>query len=201
MCGNMSLFGIRGMALPGSDRPPTRPEGRRKEWWMVASAILPALVLQAALYLVDPSAISPEAEIVLVSVVRGVNPHVALAVAQAESGRIPEASGRRDRVVFKGNYGRFQVNCTTWKQPMGIASCRDLLKRLLNIRAGIAVLAYVQSFRRAHLQGSADWVAHYNEGSLVSAGGPGERYARRVNFLMRRYRHAAEERYRSFNGW
>jgi hypothetical protein len=168
---------------------------------MVASAIVPALVLQAALRLFDPSAIKPESEIVLVSLARGVNPHVALAVAQAETGNVPERDERRDRVVSKGNYGRFQVNCHTWREPMGLASCDQLLDRHVNIRAGISVLAYVQSARSAHLDGPTDWVAHYNEGVLVSSGGPGERYARRVKYLMRRHRLLAEERYRSFRGW
>ena len=168
---------------------------------MVASAIVPALFLQAALRLFDPSAVKPEAEIVWVSLARGVNPHVALAVAQAETGNLPEEGNRRDRVVSKGNYGRFQVNCHTWREPMGLESCERLLDRHVNIRAGIAVLAYVQAARSAHLDGPTDWVAHYNEGVLVSSGGPGDRYARRVKVLMRRHRLLAEERYHSFRGW
>lgn len=168
---------------------------------MVASAILPALVLQAAVRLFDPSAMTPEAEIVWVSMARGVNPHVALAVAQAETGNIPSKDGRRDRVVSKGNYGRFQVNCRTWKEPMKLASCEELLDPHFNIRAGIAILAYVQAARGARLDGPTDWVAHYNEGVLVSSGGPGERYARRVGFILRRQRLMAEERYRSYRGW
>jgi len=168
---------------------------------MVASAIVPALVMQVVLSLFDPSAMKPEAEIVWISLARGVNPHVALAVAQAETGNVSEHDDRRDRVVSKGNYGRFQVNCRTWRVPMGLASCDSFMDRHFNIRAGIAVLSYVQSARGATLDGPTDWVAHYNEGVLISSGGPGERYARKVKFLMRRLRLQAEDRYRAFNGW
>jgi hypothetical protein len=168
---------------------------------MVATAIVPTLLLQVLLRLFQPSTMSPESEIVLVSLARGVNPHLALAIAQAETGNIPEREGRRDQIVSKGNYGRFQINCTTWRRPMHLESCKPLLDRHLNIRAGIAVLAYVQAIRSLSLDGPADWVAHYNEGVVISAGGPGERYAHRVKFLMRRQRVQAERRYKSFRSW
>ncbi len=168
---------------------------------MVASALLPALIVQAALRLFDPAAMSPETEIVWVSLAQGVNPHLALAVAQAETGNIPEKDGRRNRVVSLGNYGRFQVNCRTWREILGLKSCEELLDRHLNIRAGISILAYVQKNRGARLEGPVGWVAHYNEGVLVSSGGPGERYARRVNVLMRRRYQQAQKRFASFRGW
>lgn len=166
---------------------------------MLTSLLVSAVAAASLLGALKPADISPGAEIVLVSLVQGVNPHVALAVAQAETGNVRETGGLRDRVVSQGNYGRFQVNCHAWRRPMGLDGCQDLLDRHRNIRAGISVLAYVQSRQSRRLEGPADWVAHYNEGVLVSA--TGERYARRVNFLMRRHRQRAEERFGALKGW
>jgi len=166
---------------------------------MLTILLLTAVVAAAAEGPLDPDRWSPETEIVLVSLVQGVNPHVALAVARAETGNIPEADGRRDRVVSKGNYGRFQVNCRTWKEPLGLESCDELLDRHRNIRAGITILAYVQQRRALSMTESPWWVAHYNEGVLVGAAG--ERYARRVSSLMRRESRRSRVIYGGLRAW
>ncbi|MBP7125391.1 hypothetical protein KBD49_03385 [Myxococcota bacterium] len=166
---------------------------------MLTILLLTAAVAATAEGPLDPDRWSPETEIVLVSLVQGVNPHVALAVARAETGNIPEADGRRDRVVSQGNYGRFQVNCRAWKEALRLGSCDDLLDRHRNIRAGISILSYVQERRASSLTGAPWWVAHYNEGVLVGAAG--ERYARRVSFLMRRDHRRSRALYGGLRAW
>lgn len=158
-----------------------------------------ALAAVAVLGPLNPEHWSPEAEIVAVSLVQGVNPHLALAVARAETGNIPETDGRRDRVISQGNYGRFQVNCRAWKEALGLNSCEELLDRRRNIRAGITILAYVQARRARSIHGPPDWVAHYNEGTVVSA--VGERYARRVSYLMQREKRRSQARFRTLRAW
>ncbi|HOU54072.1 MAG TPA: hypothetical protein PLQ97_09105 [Myxococcota bacterium] len=166
---------------------------------MLTILLLTAAVAAAAQGPLAPARWSPETEIVLVSLVQGVNPHVALAVARAETGNIPEAGGRRDRVVSQGNYGRFQVNCRAWKESLGLGSCDDLLDRHANIRAGITILAYVQQRRASSLTEPPWWVAHYNEGMLVGA--VGERYARRVSYIMRRESRRSRALYGGQRAW
>ncbi len=165
------------------------------------SLTIPLLVSQVFLRLWTPDLLTPEQEIVLMAIYKGVNPHLALAVAQTESGRVPEADGERDRVVSLGNYGRFQVNCTTWRRPLGLESCERLQERHTNIWAGVTVLSYVSAHRWARPSGPHRWVAHYNEGTVVTEGGRGERYARRVEYHMRRWAKASRLAARSFKGW
>lgn len=167
---------------------------------MVSAATITAVALQALLRMWDPSTVSPEAEIIAVSLIRGVNPHLALAVAHAESGGLPEAGGQRDRAYNVGNYGRFQINCTTWKGVFGIRDCKELYDRRTNIRIGVAVLAYVQAVH-GWRRGTPWWVAHYNEGSLLQPGGPGERYARKVVARMRRMERLAARAAANWRGW
>lgn len=159
-----------------------------------------AFVLQALLHLRGPETLSPDAEIVLVSLIRGVSPHLALAVAHIESGGLPEEGGARDRALYLGNYGRFQINCRAWKTIFKGRDCTELFDRHLNIRVGIAVLAYVQAVhgRRA---GPPLWVAHYNEGPRLVPGGPGERYAQRVVARMRRMERRAMQVVAGWRGW
>lgn len=128
----------------------------------------------------------PEEEVRFWSVVYGVDPAVALAVHDAESGQAPEPV--RDRVVSQGNYGRFQVRCTTWKTYFRLRECADLLDRHRNIRIGVRILRLFQDRfasgdgRRCRCSNGArhHWIAHYNEGLTVVPGGRGERYARIV---------------------
>ncbi|MBM4395575.1 MAG: hypothetical protein FJ087_07790 [Deltaproteobacteria bacterium] len=166
---------------------------------MSATAVS-AVALQVLLRLWDPSTLSPDAEIVAVSLIRGVNPHLALAVAHAESGGLSEKDGSRDRALYLGNYGRFQINCTTWKKVFGLNECRELWDRHLNIRIGIAVLAYVQAMH-GWRAGPPYWVAHYNEGVLLQPDGPGERYARKVVARMRRMERLAAAAAANWRGW
>jgi hypothetical protein len=168
---------------------------------MTATVIIPAVALQLAFRLWTPDTISPETEIVLVSMVKGVDPHVALAVAKAETGRISEDDGQRDRIISQGNYGRFQVRCKTWQKPLGLDSCDDLLERHRNIWAGVTILAYVMVGRKARLGGPVDWVGHYNEGMVVNPEGQGGRYIRRVKYHLRTSRKAAMRRFHEFKGW
>lgn len=148
---------------------------------MSAATLLVAL-------LVNGFSPSPEAEIWATSLVKGVNPNVALAVHDTETGDIPEVDDQRDRIVSKGNYGRFQVNCTSWKKKLGLRRCRDMLDRHRNIQIGLYVLARFQArFAREDGHGCKcrrrvkhHWTAHYNEGLVVAPGGRGERYGRKV---------------------
>jgi hypothetical protein len=117
---------------------------------------------------VSPDRISPELEIVDVSLASGVDPHLALAVAHVETGGVPPRS--RDRAVFKGNYGRFQVSCRTWRKVLGLSDCRDLLDRHVGIRSGVAVLAMVQASWGRTVLDSPTWVAHWNEGHELAHG-------------------------------
>jgi len=154
-----------------------------------------ALALQFLLQSKDLSAMEPRTEIVLVSLLHGVNPHLALAVAEVESGGLPES--QRDRAYYRGNYGRFQINCTTWKGVFGLKDCTELFDRHLNIRAGVAILAHVQAVHGSR-RGQPYWVAHYNEGWQLQEDGPGVRYARRVVALLRRMERRA---YSAWRGW
>jgi hypothetical protein len=168
----------------------------------VPVATFVALVAQACLRFGSPGEIPPEVEIVAWSLAYGVSPHVALAVAQAETGPLPERQGVRDRVISKGNYGRFQIRCRTWKRIFDLSDCRDFLDRHVNIRAGVAVLAYKQAlFNGGRIGGPPTWVGHYNEGVLVTAGGNGERFTRAVIGNIRRARIASERRWGTFKGW
>lgn len=135
---------------------------------------------------------APDDEVRFWSAVHGVGPEVALAVQEVESGRAPE--DRRDQVVSQGNYGRFQVRCTTWRPHFGLRECSDLLDRHRNIRIGVRILRKFQD-RFASRDGRGcrcpngsghHWTAHYNEGVLVVPGGRGERYGRLVASRVRR---------------
>ncbi len=135
---------------------------------------------------------TPEEEVRFWAVLHGVKPEVALAVADVESGRAPES--RRDLVVSRGNYGRFQVRCTTWRAYFGLRDCSDLLDRHRNIRLGVRILRMVQD-RFASRDGRGcrcrsgaahHWTAHYNEGISVMPEGRGEAYGRLVAARARR---------------
>lgn len=137
---------------------------------------------------------SPEVEIWATALLHGVDPTVALAIHDTESGDVPESGGLREKVVSKGNYGRFQVNCTSWKKKLGLRRCRELLDRHRNIHAGLYVLARFQG-KFAHSDGHRctcrrrvkhHWSAHYNEGIIVAPGGRGERYGRKVASKIQR---------------
>lgn len=137
-----------------------------------------------------------DAEVVAVAAWYGVDPAVALAVAEVETGHVPAAL--RDVVVSKGNVGRTQVNATTWYRTFGYASRPEFVSALqnrhTNIRAGVSILRYIQD-RRAAPDGTClcnthagSWTAHYNEGGTVTA--QGERYGLRVASKVRRMRAA-----------
>jgi soluble lytic murein transglycosylase-like protein len=119
-----------------------------------------------------------ELEIAAWAILHGVPADVALAVADQETGSI--APAKRDRVVSRGNYGRFQVNCTTWRKAFGLRTCAELIDRHTNIRIGAAVLAHCKS-RWPRIE---DYVAHYNCGSTINAAG--RRYAGNVLDRIRR---------------
>lgn len=159
-----------------------------------------AIALQLILTRIPPDAISPEVEIVAWSLFYGVNPHIALAVAEVETGHLSDEGGRRDRVISRGNYGRFQIRCKTWKRIFQVKDCSAFLDRHLNIRAGVAILAYTKALF-ARKNDSLGWVGHYNEGSYVTIGGRGERFARAVSIIMRRSQEAAIRRFGAWRGW
>lgn len=135
-----------------------------------------------------------DAEVVAVAAWYGVDPAVALAVAECETGNEPPAT--RDVVVSKGNVGRTQVNATTWYRTFGYptraAFVSALQNRHTNIRAGVSILRYIQD-RRAAPDGTClcgthagSFAAHYNEGGTVTA--KGEKYGLRVAAKVRRMR-------------
>jgi len=138
-----------------------------------------------------------EAEASLWAVLAGIDPVVAVAVANTETGDLPELgepSSRkwgqgvhRDNVVVAGNYGRFQVNCSVWLDDLGLNECTDLLDRGVNIRSGVHILSKFQARfkprrgkKGCKCGGRHHWTAHYNEGTQVEPGGSGEDYGRRV---------------------
>jgi len=171
-------------------------------------------VLLLAVHLARWVAVSPDAEIAAVAILRGVPPTLALSVADVETGNVPEeeTDGQRDgvsvgsvrdndyvdrdnlavphitrdTVVYRGNVGRFQIRATTWCHPLGLGSRAACLRRLqdrhVNIRAGVAVLAYI-----AARHPSASWAeiaARYNTGTTGTAAGA--RYAAKVERAMER---------------
>ncbi len=165
------------------------------------SVTIPLLLTQVFLRFWTPDLLTPTQEIVLVSLYKGINPHIALAVSQTETGALSEEDGTRDTVISMGNYGRFQVNCGTWREPLVLDSCARLLERHTNIWAGLTILSYVSTNRRARPGGSHQWVAHYNEGTVVQKGGRGERYARRVDYHMRRWAKESRRVFDPIRGW
>lgn len=143
---------------------------------------------------------TPEDEVRFWSVVHGVDPAVALAVQDVESGQAP--AHRRDQVVSQGNYGRFQVRCTTWGPVFGLRDCSELLDRHRNIRIGLRILrAFQDRFATRDGRGCRcpngsghHWTAHYNEGVTVAPGGRGEKYGRLVASRVRRMERLARTR-------
>lgn len=110
--------------------------------------------------------VPPEAEIAAWSMLRGVDYRVALAVHQTETGNVRD----RDGVVSRsGDYGRMQINCSTWRRLTGNRDCEALHNRHVNILAGVTLLARWQARckRRSRVcrrpTGTA-WVCHYNGG-------------------------------------
>ena len=162
---------------------------------------IPVLAMQAFMHLRSPDMLTPEQEITLMAIYKGVNVNLAHAVAKVETGNIPEESGARDKVVSAGNYGRFQINCTTWKKPLKLDSCEDLLERHTNIWAGLTVLSYVSANRWAKPKGPHHWVAHYNAGVVVEKGSRGERYANKVASYMRTWSKQSRRKFGQFKGW
>lgn len=142
-----------------------------------------ATVLALAIRSWSPSA---EEEVQFWAAVYGVDPAVALAVMQVESGQVREDA--RDEAVSRGNYGRFQVRCLSWRRLFGLRDCSELKDRHRNIRLGVRILRMFQDRfaardgRRCRCRAGAGhhWVAHYNEGVEVRSGAAGERYANRV---------------------
>lgn len=130
------------------------------------------------------SQIPPRLEVTLAATLFGVDPDLAWAVQYVES-------RGNDHVVSKGNYGRFQVNCTVWRKKLGFTGCSELLDRRTNIWAGVWILSRFQhrfatrSGVGCRCGGAHHWVAHYNEGSRVRPGGRGESYGRLVLARMR----------------
>ncbi len=148
------------------------------------------------LILLALSRVPVDAEVVAVAAWYGVDPAVALAVAEVETGNVPAAE--RDSVVSKGNVGRTQVNATTWRRTFGYSDRRAFVSALqnrhTNIRAGVSILRYIQD-RRAAPDGTClcgthagSWAAHYNAGYVVAPGSRGERYGLRVASKVRRMR-------------
>lgn len=138
------------------------------------------------------SRVPPSVEIAAVAAWYGVDPALAIAVADAETGNVPES--RRDSILSRtGDVGRMQVNVGTWHRTLGYrspsAAARALRNRHTNIVAGVRILASFQArfggltscrCGGEHLGG---WVAHYNGGNRVEPGSRGERYALRVAAL------------------
>lgn len=149
-------------------------------------SIFASAALQAFLVFFNPAVVPTDAEIAFWSIIKGVDPHLAIAVSTAESGNVPEANGVRDRVISLGNYGRFQVQCSSWREKFGVQDCNEFLDHSFNIRAGVAVLSYIMAHRHITRRDPVDWVAHYNEGTVISPGGLGERFAKRVQYHLRK---------------
>lgn len=137
-----------------------------------------------------------DAEVVAVAAWYGVDPVVALAVAEVETGNVPAAE--RDSVLSLGNAGRLQVNATqTWRvlgYPDRATALRALRTRHANIRAGVYLLRRWQD-RFAAADGTClcgthagSFAAHFNAGYVVAPGSRGERYGLRVASKVRRMR-------------
>jgi soluble lytic murein transglycosylase-like protein len=154
------------------------------------------MVAATTLLLLALARVPADAEVVAVAAWYGVDPAVALAVAEAETGNVPAAE--RDSVVSLGNAGRFQVNGTQTFKVLGYpdraTAMRALRTRHANIRAGVYLLRRWQD-RFAAADGTClcgahagNFTAHYNAGNLVLPGSRGERYGLRVAAKVRRMR-------------
>jgi len=150
------------------------------------------------LLLLALSRVPVDAEVVAVAAWYGVDPAVALAVAEVETGNVPAAE--RDSVLSLGNAGRLQVNATqTWRvlgYPDRATALRALRTRHANIRAGVYLLRRWQD-RFAAADGTClcgahagSFAAHFNSGNVVKPGSRGERYGLRVASKVRRMRAA-----------
>lgn len=157
----------------------------------------------------------PQVEIAAWAILRQVPVALALAVADQETGHVPETSharalpgfrpgapdpvrdpgraalGRwkgatRDTVISGGNYGRFQVACATWLRPFGLKTCRDLLPRHRNIAVGVTILA------RCYAVSPGFAAALYNDGPQGRWTVKGLRYQSAVAAKMRRLTRAGE---------
>lgn len=105
----------------------------------------------------------PDVEIYLQAKRYKVDPDLVFAVAKKETGNIKESE--RDRVISPTNdYGRFQLNCGTWKKRLNLDSCDRLLDRHYNYATAAWLIARLQKkFGRNQY-----WIGHYNGGMTAS---------------------------------
>lgn len=154
------------------------------------------MVAATTLLLLALARVPADAEVVAVAAWYGVDPAVALAVAEAETGNVPAVE--RDSVLSLGNAGRMQVNATQTFRVLGYpdraTAMRALRTRHANIRAGVYLLRRWQD-RFAAADGTClcgthagSFAAHYNSGNVVKPGSRGERYGIRVAMKVRRLR-------------
>lgn len=143
-----------------------------------------------------------DAEVAIVSTALGVDPVVALAVAEVESGNVPPE--RRDTVVSPtGDVGRFQINSRTWTRRLGYRSPAAFTVAMQNRHANILTAAiimrriefkYATEDREVCRCGNHNGgpMSHYNEGVEITA--KGEAYGLRVLSKVHRML------YEGFNG-
>lgn len=141
------------------------------------------------------SMLPPQAETVLAAAVWGTDPFVALAIAECETGNVPEAE--RDTIVSPtGDVGRNQINRRTWTHRLGYRSREEftlaMQDRHRNILTSTRIQRRVQD-KYAAPDGTCrcgkhagSWAAHYNKGVKVPAGSDGEAYGLRVAAKVRR---------------
>lgn len=118
--------------------------------------------------------------------IHNIDPITVEAISETETGDVPEKweppsrtypNTTRETVISKGNYGRLQINCTTWKKNLGITDCKELLNDKNNIRYATYIIKrfknkFAKRYKGKH---SHRWIGHYNSGNILTD--RGKRYA------------------------
>jgi hypothetical protein len=122
--------------------------------------------------------LTPEVQIRAVSHFFDVDPLVAIAISNAETGAYSEEI--RDSLISPtDDWGRFQINCRFWKNHFGLPSCEPFLNQHFNILSGIYILSRFQDkFKPKKLTRHKKckckkkkvhhWAIHYNSGGKVT---------------------------------
>lgn len=133
------------------------------------------------------SQVPPNFEIEALALAHDVNPALALAVAEQESGNSdvwrkgPQAG--RHMISRTGDHGRFQINCFYFQKETHLP-CGVLANRHLNMYWGVRKIASIQRKRGGHYTRPPVWIGHYNSGGLITS--RGAQYARQVISRMNR---------------
>jgi hypothetical protein len=153
------------------------------------------MVIQLAFVVCAYMSFPAELEIGAVARLSGVDPYMALAVQYVES------RGNDKAVSRTNDWGRYQINCPTWRRYLYLSSCTQLLNRHVNIWSGIHVIKRYQDRyapRKGYLcrvHGQHAWISHYNSGNSVT--GRGVSYG---NIVMAvRHRLMRADKKRAFN--